>query len=191
MARLEHDWFPGELPENVFIGSGSWLYSSYAFLHYRSSQPEGVLIGCESGIYDGTFFDLGPSGSIRIGNNTTIVGAIISSDGPVEIGDYCLIAHEVVLSDDPFGIPGTPAALKGGVKEKRGITVGRNCWIATGAILLGGAQVGDDSIVGAHTVVDFEIPAGKMVVGYPPRILDLPQARKSTATSDGNTVEGP
>jgi len=190
MTRLAHDWFPGELPRNMSIGSGSWLYSSYAFLHYRSSNPEGVLIGCESGIYDGTFFDLGPSGSIRIGNYTTIVGAIIRSDGPVEIGDYCLIAHEVVFSDDQFGIPGAPAAVKCQVNEKRGITVGRNCWIATGAILLEGARIGDDSIVGAHTVVDFEIPAGKMVVGYPPRILDLPQARKSLKASDGNIRGG-
>jgi acetyltransferase-like isoleucine patch superfamily enzyme len=190
MAQLPHDWFEADLPSNVVIGPGSWLYSSYAFLHYRSSQPVGVRVGCESGIYDGTFFDLGPNGSIRIGDYTTIVGAIICSDGEVEIGDYCLIAHEVVLADVSCGIPGAPSAAMDGVKEKRGITIGRNCWIATGAILLGGARVGENSIVAAHTVVDFEIPSGKMVVGNPPRILDLPQARPSEASLQGSTEEG-
>ena len=178
MTRLAHDWFPGELPRNMSIGSGSWLHSNYAFLHYRSILEEGLQIGCNSGIYEGTFFDLGPTGSISIGNYTTVVGAIIRSDGPVEIGDYCLIAHEVILSDDPFGIPGVPAMAKEDGARRRGIKVGRNCWIATGAILLGGAKVGDDSIVGAHTVVNFEIPAGKMVVGNPPRIIDLPPPSK-------------
>jgi hypothetical protein len=99
MARLDHDWFHGELPDNVSIGSGTWLYSSYAFLHYRSSQQVGVRIGFESGIYDGTFFDLGPGGSIWIGDYTTIVGAIIRSDGLAEIGYSCLIA------DRPLGHP--------------------------------------------------------------------------------------
>jgi acetyltransferase-like isoleucine patch superfamily enzyme len=150
----------------------------------------GVQIGSETGIYDGTFFDLGPSGSINIGDYTTIVGAIIRSDGPVEIGDYCLIAHEVVISDGPYGIPGASANMNGGTVKNRAIKIGSNCWIATGAILLGGAQVGDNSIVGAHTVVDFVIPAGKMVVGNPARILDLPSPANSTARSYGYTEEG-
>lgn len=190
MARLAHDWFPADLPDNVLLGSGSWLYSSYAFLHYRSNLPEGVRIGCESGIYDGTFFDLGPGGSIHVGDYTTIVGAIIRSDGPVDIGNYCLIAHEVVISDVACGIPGAPASVRGGGHDQRAIKIGRNCWIATGAILLGGAQVGDHSIVGAHTVVDFEIPSGKMVVGNPPLILDLPKETPSTAGRAGNAEGG-
>jgi acetyltransferase-like isoleucine patch superfamily enzyme len=191
MARLAHDWFAGDLPGNVSISCRSWLHSKYAFRHYHSILKKGLRIGCHSGIHEGRFFDLGPAESIRIGDYTTIVGAIIRSGGPVEIGEYCLIAHEVVLSDNRFGIPGVPAAQKGRINEKRSITVGRNCWIATGAILLGRARVGDDCIVGAHTVVDFEIPAGKLVVGNPPKILDLPQLRKSTATSGKNTVQGP
>ena len=48
---LEHDWFPKPLPGNVEIGTGSWLYSAFAFLHYRSEQPCGVRIGHNSGIY--------------------------------------------------------------------------------------------------------------------------------------------
>jgi acetyltransferase-like isoleucine patch superfamily enzyme len=141
----------------------------------------GVRIGSDTGVYDGTFFDLGPNGCIKIGNYSTIVGAIVRSDSFVEIGDYCLIAHEVVLADDSCGIPGESATVCHGRSEKQGIRIGNNCWIAAGAILLGGASVGDNSIVGAHTVVDFEIPAGKMVVGNPARILDLPGARNCPA----------
>ena len=97
----------------------------------------------------------------------------------MEIGDYCLIAHEVVIADEAHGVPRAPVSARGEGKEKRGITIGMNCWIATGAILLEGARIGNDAIVGAHTVVDFEIPAGTMVVGNPPRILDLPRASTS------------
>jgi len=44
---LAHDWFPRALPDNVVIGERSWLYSSFAFLHYRSDQPCGVRIGSD------------------------------------------------------------------------------------------------------------------------------------------------
>lgn len=190
MERLAHDWFAAQLPRNVVISDRSWVYSSYAFLHYRSTQPIGVRIGTDSGIYDGTFFDLGPNGCIRIGDFSTIVGAVIKSDGPVEIGDYCLIAHEVVLSDDPCGIPGASASMSGGGDQRQAIRIGNNCWIATGAILLGGAQIGDNSIVAAHCVVDFNVPAGKMVVGNPSRILNLPELANSIVRRDDYTEGG-
>ena len=77
--RLEHDWFSWPLPENVRIGSNSWLYSSFAFLHYRSRLPDGVVIGNNTGVYNGTFFDLGSEGSVTIGDYCTIVGAILST----------------------------------------------------------------------------------------------------------------
>ena len=39
---LPHDWFPRPLPSNVRLGEGTWLYSTFAFLHYESEQPCGL-----------------------------------------------------------------------------------------------------------------------------------------------------
>src|SRR5205809_523678 len=82
---LAHDWFPRALPDNVVIGERSWLYSSFAFLHYRSDQPCGVRIGSDSGLYNGTFFDLGPLGEVEIGESA-IVGAATVVDFEVPPG---------------------------------------------------------------------------------------------------------
>src|SRR5919107_5087597 len=98
-VTLEHDWFPWPLPPNVVIGARSWLYSSYAFLHYRSERPCGFRVGHDSGIYVGTCFDLGPSGEVEIGDYCTLVSPTISTNGRIVIGDHVLISAGVVMAD--------------------------------------------------------------------------------------------
>jgi acetyltransferase-like isoleucine patch superfamily enzyme len=53
------------------------------------------------------------------------------------------------------------------------IEIGRNAWIGARAVLLAGAQIGDDAIVGAGAVVDFEVPPGAVAAGNPARIVRL------------------
>src|SRR5262249_3977046 len=96
---LAQDWVPRPLPPNVVVGRNSWIYSSFAFLHYSSQRPCGVRIGSDSGVYHGSFFELGPEGEVEIGNYCTLVGAIVSTNRRVVIEDYAFLAHEVVLAD--------------------------------------------------------------------------------------------
>ena len=170
---LAHDWFPRALPDNVVIGERSWLYSSFAFLHYRSDQPCGVRIGSDSGLYNGTFFDLGPLGEVEIGNYCSIVGAIISCNSRVVIKDYAFIAHEVVIADHFAATPlnSSPARRDEAGKPRASIVIGENAWIGARAVLLAGREIGESAIVGAATVVDFEVPPGAVVAGNPARVV--------------------
>jgi len=159
VIRLEHDWFPHPLPERTTLGERSWLYSSYALHHSHGT----VRIGPDSGVYNGTHFELGPDGEVEIGCFCTIVGAIIRTNGPVSIGDHTFIAHEVVIADGPFTTPprgeAEPAAL--------GVRIGASAWIGARAIILGGARIGEEAIVGAGAVVACEVPSGATVAGNP------------------------
>lgn len=161
---LEHDWFPKDLPDNVAIGERSWLYSSFAFLHYQSRR--GVRIGHDTGLYNGTFFDLGPEGEVEIGNYCTLVGAIICSNQRVKIGDYAFIAHEVVIADSWIARPGCVAEIQ----HETSIEIGSNAWIGASSILLKGAKIGEGAIVGAASVVDFEVPEFGIVAGNPAKL---------------------
>ena len=166
---LEHDWYPEPLPGNVVIGERSWLYSSFAFLHYRSERPVGVRIGDDTGVYYTTFFELGPEGEVDIGDFCAIVGAIINTNGRVEIHDYAFVAHEVFICDVPVAVPPTGGAGGDGGGPRPGIVIGENAWIGAKAVLLGGARIGEGSIVGAGAVVDFEVPPYTTVAGNPAR----------------------
>ena len=171
-VMLPHDWFPRPLPANVVIGERSWCYSSFSCLHYRSRRPCGVRVGHDTGIYHGTFFDLGPDGEVEIGNYATVVGAIISTNARVVIGDYAFISHEVVLADSfaaqPFAVQNDAVTRNVPVTT---IQLGQNSWIGARAVLISGACVGEGAIVGAAAVVDFQVPPYAIVAGNPARIV--------------------
>lgn len=72
-----------------------------------------------------------------------------------EIGDNCTLYHGVTLG-------GT--SLK---KEKRHPTLGNNVVVGAGAKVLGPFKVGDNSKIGANSVVINEVPPNSTVVGIP------------------------
>lgn len=156
------------MPDNVEIGEGSWLHSSYSFLHYRSERPVGVKVGRKSGIYIDTFFELGPDGEVEVGDHCTLAGPVFSTNGRVVVGDYVLISQDVVVADSFDSIP--PEA-DGRSAPSSLITIGDDAWIGARAVLLPGARVGDGAIVGAAAVVDFEVPNYAVVAGNPARVV--------------------
>jgi acetyltransferase-like isoleucine patch superfamily enzyme len=171
---LDDDWFSWPLPANVELGQRAYLHSSYAFIHYKSRAPVGVRVGHDTGIYHGTFFNLGPNATVEIGNYGTLVGAIFSTDGQVVIGDHALIAHEVVFADSDWPLPGGAANAvlrgKGATAESR-IEIGDNVWIGAQAIILANVRIGEGSIVGAATVVTGDVPPYTLCAGNPMRIV--------------------
>jgi len=171
-ACLPHDWFPRSLPANVAIGPRSHLYSSFAFIHCRSHRPRAVQIGHDSGLYIGTYFDLGPRGQVEIGDYCTVVGAVIRTDRRIVIDDYAFVSHEVVIADTFAAVP--PRAEN--VPDEPGeptvsVIIRRNAWVGTRAVLLAGADIGEGAIVGAAAVVDFAVPAYAIVAGNPARVV--------------------
>ena len=81
-----------------------------------------------------------------------------------EIGDNVTIYHGVTLG-------GT-----GKEKGKRHPTVGNNVLIGCGAKVLGNIRIGDNSNIGANSVVLKDIPAGATAVGIPAKIIQKPSA---------------
>lgn len=172
--RLEHDWFPEPLPDNVQLGPRSWLYSTFALRHFQSRRRCGLRVGHDTGMYNGTFFNLGPEGEVEIGSFCTLVGAIIHTNRRVVIEDFVFIAHEVVLADEPSAAPRISQPAEMDIEQagpSEAIYIGENAWIGARAVLLSGARIGAGAIVGAAAVVDFEVPPYSIVAGNPARVV--------------------
>lgn len=136
-------------------------------------MPDAVLIGESCGIYNGSFFELGANGQVEIGDFTTLVGVIFCADSAIRIGNYCFLAHEVVIADT---YAAEPSHIAGSVQSPLSqslvsVTLANDVWVGAGAVLLKGAHIGEGSVIGAGSVVDFEVPAFSIVAGNPARCV--------------------
>jgi len=82
-------------------------------------------------------------------------GIVIHPD--VQIGDNVIICHQVTIG----GRGRWPNVPK----------IGNDVYIAPGAKILGPIKIGDNSVIGANSVVCTSVPARCVVAGIPGRIL--------------------
>ncbi len=66
---------------------------------------------------------------------------------------------------------GTNVTIGGRNGTREVPTIGDNCFIGTGAKLLGCITVGRDSVIGANSVVLIDVPERSCVAGVPARII--------------------
>jgi maltose O-acetyltransferase len=167
--HLAHDWFDAPLPDNVDVGERSWLYSTFSLRRFRGRHPVGLRVGHDTGIYNGTFFEVGETGLVEIGSFCSLVGAIVRTDGEVRIGDHAFLAHEVVLSDRADACP--PDVPDADPAAGSRIEIGDAAWIGARSVLLGGTSIGEGAIVGAGSVVVGAVPPRTVVAGNPARVV--------------------
>lgn len=90
--------------------------------------------------------------------------------GKVQIGDDVLIAPNVSIftathPQDAF------ERCDVGKEFGKAIKIGNKVWIGGGAIILPGVTIGDESIVGAGSVVVNDVPSKCVVAGNPAKII--------------------
>lgn len=106
---------------------------------------------------------------IRMGRNVFINQNCTMDDlGGIAIADDVLIGPNVSIIT--AGHPLEPSRRRACVTAKP-IVIERNVWIATGAIVLGGVTIGENSVVAAGAVVTRDVPRDTLVAGNPARVL--------------------
>ena len=99
-------------------------------------------------------------------------GCVILDVCEVRIGARAQLGpHVQLLAADH---PRDPAARAAGRENGAPVTLGADCWIGGGAVILPGVTVGDGATVGANAVVTRDVPAGATVAGIPARLIARP-----------------
>ena len=109
---------------------------------------------------------------IRIGNNVGIGEyAYLGGAGGLEIGDDCIIGQYFSCHPENHNYEDidTPVRLQG--VNRKGITIGKNCWIGSKVTILDGVNIGDGCILAAGSVVTKSFPANSIIGGVPAKIL--------------------
>ena len=130
---------------------------------------------------------------VRVGQNVYL--GLHSKVGLVDIGDGTIISDDVQLlsgahqhstaesMDGVYSSSDIKKNIQSDLEPER-ISIGRDCWIGTRAIVM--ADIGDNCIIGAGAVVTRPIPSNSVAVGVPARVI---RKLRSGSGSDQTSVD--
>ena len=90
-------------------------------------------------------------------------------DTHIYVGDYTMLGPNVTIAT--AGHPILPELREKAYQYNSPVHIGRNCWLGAGVIVLPGVTIGDNTVIGAGSVVTGDIPANVVAVGSPCRVL--------------------
>jgi maltose O-acetyltransferase len=113
---------------------------------------------------------VGPQGTMDIGSNVLInYGCSFGATKLVRIGDRCNIGTQCILIDNAFHE--LDPDLRDVQPESQPVILERNVWLASRVIVLPGVTVGENSVIGAGSVVTKDIPPNVLAAGIPAKVI--------------------
>ena len=147
--------------EGLSIGQFSWI-GSYSFLKVSFSLNDSgrfITIGKNVGI--GEYAHLGGAGGLCIGDDC-IIGPYLSCHPE---------NHRFLDEQELIRLQGT---------QRKGISIGKNCWIGAKVTILDGVHIGDNCVIAAGAVINKDMPNNAVIGGVPARVI------RSRNTKDAN-----
>lgn len=90
-------------------------------------------------------------------------------DTDIFVGDFTMFGPNVTLAT--AGHPILPELRKKAYQYNMPIHIGKNCWLGAGVVVLPGISIGDNSVIGAGSVVTKDVPPNVVAIGNPCRVL--------------------
>lgn len=140
------------------VGAGS-IVADQAFVRERAVVGAETVIGRASGVDN----DVRIGDRVRIQSQAYVTAySVIEED--VFFGPCAMTTNDDTMARHPKGMP------------LRGATLRRACRIGGGAVLVPGVEIGEEAFVAAGAVVTADVPARKVVMGVPARLVrDVPE----------------
>ncbi len=117
---------------------------------------------------------------IHIGHHSFInVNCVFLDSAEIRVGENTLLApgvqlltatHPTAARDRIVPMTERQAGRAGYRTSARPISIGNNAWIGANVVVLPGVEIGDNTVVGAGSVVTSSIPENVMAFGQPCRV---------------------
>ena len=89
-------------------------------------------------------------------------------DGNIYVGDYTMIGPNVTIAT--AGHPIYPPLREKQLQYNADVHIGKNVWLGAGVVVCPGVTIGDNSVIGAGSVVTKNIPDNVVAYGNPCRV---------------------
>lgn len=128
------------------------------------------LFGTPGNVYITPPFFCDYGSNIQLGENVYFnFNCVILDAAKVTIGNNVLFGPAVQVYTASHPMPADER--RSGQESARPINIGNDVWLGGGAIICPGVTIGDESVIGAGSVVVRDIPAGVVAAGNPCRVI--------------------
>lgn len=127
------------------------------------------------GLYQKSIIFARDGGKITIGDNVGISGVTIYSRESITIGSNTLIGGNTKIFDNDFHPVDPVQRLKSPSENmlKKSVVIGNNVFIGCNCLILKGTKIGDNTTIGAGSVVCGDIPDNCVAAGNPAKIIKM------------------
>ena len=160
-------------PQFKYLGKGGAYFKPRhikVFGYNVSIGDYPTIIGARDAEVKLTSWNIGEhKGEIIIGKYSLITpGVRIMAAEKIKIGDSCMIAHGVYISDaDWHGIYDRAEP----VGQTKPVILEDNVWVGDSAIICKGVTIGKNSIIGAGAIVTKDVPQNSIFAGNPAKLV--------------------
>jgi len=180
--------FYGKMPSKMLLGRkvrffyirnmsfGNWVkLEDYVYLSAlgkgKISLGNNVGIGAFSRLIISTSFN-NIGSYIKIGNNVGIGEyAYLGGGGGLEIGDDCIIGQYLSCHPENHHFEDPTLLIREQGVSRKGIKIGKNCWIGAKVTVLDGVSIGDNCVIAAGAVVTKNMPSDAVIGGVPAKVI--------------------
>lgn len=140
------------------------------YIHIGAGTMIGPQVALSAGMLPGQQCITDPVVSIGdrclIGRGSGIVGHL-----SITIGDDVWTGHHVYITDQNHGYDDPELPISRQVQPERPVSIGSGSWLGYGTVVLPGAQIGRNVVIGANSVVSGVIPDYSIAVGAPAKVI--------------------
>lgn len=94
--------------------------------------------------------------------------ATFVDDCDIYVGDHTMCGPNITIVTAAH--PVWPSLRLREYQYNLPVFIGKNCWLGAGVTILPGVHIGDNSVIGAESLVTHDIPAGVVAYGSPCRV---------------------
>lgn len=150
----------------------------YEYNHTKPSEGEKriamlkeLLGDCGENVYiEAPFYANWGGHHCHFGSNIYVNhGLTCVDDTHIYVGDHTMFGPNVIIAT--AGHPVLPELRKQQYQYNLPVHIGKNCWLGAGVIVMPGVTIGDNTVIGAGSVVTKDIPANVVAVGNPCRVM--------------------
>lgn len=127
-----------------------------------NKSPNAKLkLGCKFRSRNNVEINIRESATLSIGDNVFFnSGCIITARDFISIGDNTIFGPNVVVYDNDHMVK--EGKIRDNEYQTDPIKIGKNVWIGAGSIILKGAEIGDDCIIAAGSIVKGKVESGSL-----------------------------